>query len=391
MEKTKLRMCIIGVGNAGNQIALAAHGAGHAAFAINTSEKDLGNDVLNSSLYSYIIGTGGRGSGKRRETAKLFLSKSESGAGAELNKMLSQEILCKMISDSDIIIVVASTGGGSGSGLSPVIASAIGQKWKTKTVMMFGVLPKHSESPISHYNTMGCVREIDGLKIPYYLLDLSSYEEDVYDVAYEKIKSAAVKIFNVIRGDYLLSSQHGMMDELDTLTVLSEPGYQMIIFVDDITQKKVENSTIQSMIVSALKSSPCADIQKDGVVKQMGIITNLPDEVIDPIKAGNYSELEGYVGKPLATFENYSVSDSPSGSVIVILSGMSLPYNTLMTSIKKVEEYEKESKVEKKVDLSSDLEKHSALSMKDNLNKIIQMDDNTEEADSGIEIPDFLL
>ena len=123
----------------------------------------------------------------------------------------------------------------------------------------------------------------------------------------------------------------------------------------------------------------------------MGIITNLPDEVNDPIKAGNYSELEGYVGKPLATFENYSVSDSPSGSVIVILSGMSLPYNTLMTSIKKVEEYEKGSKVEKKVDLSADLEKHSALSMKGNLNKIIQMDDNVEESDSAIEIPDFLL
>jgi len=391
MEKTKLKMCIIGVGNAGNQIALAAHGAGHPAFAVNTSEKDLGDDVLNSSLYSYIIGTGGRGSGKRRETAKLFLSKSANGASAELNKLLSQAILSKMINESDIVIIAASTGGGSGSGLSPIIASAIGQKWTTKTVMMFGILPKHSESPISHYNTMGCVKEIDGLKIPYYLLDLSSHEDDVYDVAYEKIKSHAVEIFNVIRGDYLLSSQHGMMDELDTLTVLSESGYQMIVRINDISQKKVENATIQSLIISAIKDSPCADIQKDGVVRQMGIITNLPEEIKDPIKTGNYSELEAYVGNPLATFENYSVSDSPAGSVIVILSGMSFPYNNLVTSIKKVEEYEKESKETKKVDLKSDLEKHSSLSVKDNLNKIIQMDEAPEESDNNFNLTDLLL
>lgn len=391
MEKTKLKMCVIGIGNAGNQIALAAHGAGHSAFAINTSEKDLGDDVLNSSLYSYIIGTGGRGSGKRRETAKLFLSKSTDGASAELNKLLSQDILATMINDSDIVIVTASTGGGSGSGLSPIIASAIGQKWRTKTVMICGVLPKHSESPISHFNTMGCVREIDGLKIPYYLLDLSSYEDDVYDVAYEQIKSNAVKIFNVIRGDDLLSSQHGMMDELDTLTVLSEPGYQMTLFINDITQKKIENTTIQSLIIKAIKDSPCADIQKDGVVKQMGIITNLPEELNDPIKTGNYSELESYVGKPLATFENYSVSDSPSGQVVVILSGMSFPYNTLITSIKKVEDYEKGNKETKKVDLSSDLAKHSGLSMKGNLNKIIQMEEEESEKEIAFDLPDFLL
>lgn len=49
---TNLKMSVIGIGNAGNQVAMAAAAKGHNVFAINTSTKDLDDRVLHQSIKS---------------------------------------------------------------------------------------------------------------------------------------------------------------------------------------------------------------------------------------------------------------------------------------------------------------------------------------------------
>ena len=56
---------------------------------------------------------------------------------------------------------------------------------------------------------------------------------------------------------------------------------------------------------------------------------NTPDQTNDPCKSGNFSELEGYTGRPLATFLNYTVENAQRADFSVIMSGMSKPINRI--------------------------------------------------------------
>ena len=61
----------------------------------------------------------------------------------------------------------------------------------------------------------------------------------------------------------------------------------------------------------------------------MGVMINTPEQVNDPCKSGNFSELQEFVGFPLDTFLNYAVADTPKGEIALIMSGLSKPIDRL--------------------------------------------------------------
>ena len=82
-------------------------------------------------------------------------------------------------------------------------------------------------------------------------------------------------------------------------------------------------------MIDMLEHTAAVDPQKDHVVRNLGIIMNTPDQTNDPCKSGNFSELEGYTGRPLATFLNYTVENAQRADFSVIMSGMSKPINRI--------------------------------------------------------------
>lgn len=47
---------------------------------------------------------------------------------------------------ADVVVVVGSTAGGTGSGIGPLLSNRIQATYPSKICIFFGVLPKHSES-----------------------------------------------------------------------------------------------------------------------------------------------------------------------------------------------------------------------------------------------------
>ena len=119
-----LNVGIIGIGNTGNQVAALAHERlSVPVIAINSSEKDLETIPIDipKKLIKSATGTS-HGAGKDRKLAKTYLRDSikELLGDTELVSLLSEKNL-------DVVFVVSSTGGGTGSGTAPMMANIIAE------------------------------------------------------------------------------------------------------------------------------------------------------------------------------------------------------------------------------------------------------------------------
>ena len=155
-DKVKLKVGIIGNGNAGSQLVDCAYKNGFTnVFAVNSSSKDMDNDVLNANINCFLIGNDGRGAGMNRDAAK------------ELFKMNFRQLFDNMrfkqiCDDSDVIFVGASCSGGTGSAISPVITKALKQLYPGKIVVFYGILPRLTASDVELSNSAACISEIGG-------------------------------------------------------------------------------------------------------------------------------------------------------------------------------------------------------------------------------------
>ena len=121
-------------------------------------------------------------------------------------------------------------------------------------------------------------------------------------------------------------SAAGMADERDLLTVISEPGYMAVHMKTGITEPMLGNKTLLGFILDEVRHSPACRIQRDGMIQYNLIIANVGSFIDDPLKQGNYDELNNFVGEPKATFNNYAVDDMRTEyDVICVSTGMSLP------------------------------------------------------------------
>lgn len=363
-DKVKLKISVIGVGNAGNQLISKAYKSGYDVFAINTSLKDLSDEIVTETIPSFIAGDEARGAGKDREKAKeLFKINGK--------KLFATPKFSDMVENSDIVFVVASTAGGSGSGIAPVLISLFNQIYPNKIIVFYGILPKKSDSIMAQNNTIQCLDEVNKENIPYMLADLAHYEDTPNDVAYTEIAKHVITSIDVISGKFLHKSTSGMIDENDMRTIVSASGYMSAYILDKVTPAQVDKATIQSYMIGLIKNSPCAPIQRDEIVKQLGVIVNCPDEMMEASKSGNYNELTDYIGVPLSIFENYSVNNAAFGQFIVLMSGMNLPYTRIMECKAKIDEHAEKLKRVKPIDLSSDVSALDFLNERPNKDKLV--------------------
>jgi hypothetical protein len=109
---------------------------------------------------------------------------------------------------------------------------------------------------------------------------------------------------------------------------------------------------MQQMMIKKIKHSPATEIMRDGIVKQMAAIINMPDDMTDSSKASDYEELIGYIGRPLTIFENYAITQGATGQMVIILSGQTTPYNRIARMNEIVAEYTERANKQKKFNLT---------------------------------------
>jgi len=357
LEKdVRLKIAVIGVGNAGNQAIIKVHKENIPVYAVNTSIKDLSDTILDDTIPSFIIGHESRGAGKDRNKANALWKEN----GREL---FQEPIFMKMMQHSDIIFVSFATGGGTGSEIGPEISSVLVRMFPKKIIIPYGIAPKNSDSITAKNNNIQAIDEIKSLNVPYLIDDLSFFEDKPNDVAFDEIGKHVVETIKVIAMKYLTISGSQMIDENDMKIISSEPGYMGVYFVDKLTNANLESKTLQAIMIDKIKKSPTMAIQKDGIYKQMGAIINCPSDMMEVTKTGNYSELYQFLGgTSKGCFENYSVTSGTSGQFIIILSGMTLPINRINCYIEAIKEHEENLKRVKEINLSQDVDRYAFLS-----------------------------
>jgi hypothetical protein len=377
LSATGLKVSVIGIGNAGGQVALAAAKKSIPVFVMNTSVKDLDDKVLSGPIKCYQIGDG-RGSGKNRDNAMELL---KTNGNSSIKDIFVNPYFKQTVEPADIVFVTFSTAGGTGSGIGPTMARMIHQAYKNKVVIPYGILPKNVESVMGQSNTIACVDDMTACGTPYMLSDLSFYENESQEVSFKKIGEYMAETMCVIRGDYLKMSASGMADERDMLTIISEPGYMTVHMKDGITEQMLSGKTLQGYLVDEVKSSPACRIQRDGLLQYSLLISNVNSSVSDPMKIGDYQELYDFIGEPKATYANYAVDDSQTEfQVISITSGLTIPMDRFTTARAKIKQHKDKFESKSALNLSDDREKFGVKGNDDTKN-IIMGSQKKSEAD----------
>ena len=288
----------IGIGQAGSNIVLGFERLGYNTVYLNTSKEDL--DSLKYAKHKIHI-RGGEGASKNRKAVLQLAAESIDDILANITSVLTQEY----------IMIVFSTGGGTGSGLSPAIASYFSSI--NRKVIIAAVLPDDKESPRTCENSYNTCVDISNLQNigAVFLLDNSNIDNKftLNDVFVKDI-------------DNLLTlnncSRFGNIDKSEIKTMLTTPGLSII------TRQSKAKSTAP-FIINGLTNNIYANIENKSPII-VGISTTN--------RSLNFDDIYCEIGYPYDDFRGVS-----NENTLCIACGYQWPIkrlDTLKTKAQKI-------------------------------------------------------
>lgn len=327
-----LKVGVIGLGNAGNQVAeLAFKSRQIPAIAINSSEKDLMNI---SAIDKLLIGDQ-KGAGKDRTEAKKFMKN-------HITALMKQEKLIKFIEDLEVIFVVSSIGGGTGSGMSPVFTEILTKAFPSKRIVLVEIYPALSESIAAQQNAIDYLKEVRDFlpNITFMAYDNHRFSNLPTDKMMQAVNAEIVEDIAVLRGDYQIATPFSSIDEKDALRLIETPGRLCIAKAYDLKEKDLDDKSIEEILVNDLKNvSSTVELQRDRIVKRIGLISNLNKTLHEKLNT-KLETLKSFVGEPVEGFEHIFInsSDDMQNRVISILSGLSIPDDRVQKMLQRIQE-----------------------------------------------------
>jgi len=326
-----LKCCIVGLGNCGNQIAdLAKSTKNIDGVAINSSQ----NDLMNVKSIPAILVGDEKGAGKDRTTAKKFVK-------AAIAKVLNNENFDKLISEQDVVFMVSSIGGGTGSGMTPMLTDILSRKYQIPFIIV-EIYPPIKESIGAQQNGMEYLNEIRSFlpNATYMCYDNNKYASLTTSEMMKLVNAEIVEAIDILRGQYMYPTPYNSIDEKDMLKILSTPGRLAVYQITDFNEKDLdEKSMAERMIDTIRNGSANVELENDGLIKRFGSITNVSPKINDHYYTTTNETVCGVVGEPIESFEhNYVDGDETSNRYIVIASGMSIPDDRLNKIVQRIED-----------------------------------------------------
>lgn len=319
---------VIGIGNTGNQIALTCYNRlGIPVVAINSSEKDL--ESLPNSIPKRLLKDRrglSLGAGKDRKTAKSLLKES-------LDSIISDSEIINTFKNLDVLFVVSSTGGGTGSGTSPLMYEILDKTFKDVKIILVGVIPSIDETLDSQCNTIGYLKEVyKTLDNPTFML----YDNGKPDLPYQEVLTAVnenvCNDIDILRCTYNYTTQLDSIDDQDAKKILGKPGRIIVASVTDIKDKDIETSEmLETKLLNDIKKNAHVELQRDKFVMTRGFIANISPELSNVLNT-SLPKINENIGEPLNAFKHISINESKEpNNIFVIMSGLSFIKDRLDT------------------------------------------------------------
>lgn len=348
-----LNVGVIGLGNTGNQIAsLAYEQLKIPVMAVNSSEKDL--ETINNNIPKKLITDAdgeSKGAGKNRQLAKKYLKDS-------IMTFLSSEDVQDFVGDLDVLFIVSSTGGGTGSGTSLIMSSIIASMFVDVHVITIGVLPVMNEALSAHVNTLEYLNELystlDGQT--YMLYDNDKYSGMPSYKMMNLVNEEVVKDIDVLRCTYNYTTKYDSIDEEDMRRLISFPGRILVARLEDIKERDLDKDNIEDLLIKKIKSNAHTEIQRDQKVIATGIIANLSEAVFSEFD-NHIEKVRDFIGDPDHDFNHLYVNEERKmpNNVFLIIGGLSVVNDRITKISDRIEEIEQKQKTREEENSLNDL------------------------------------
>ncbi len=294
----KEKIGFIAVGQAGGNIGKLLKTNGFDVVFLNSSKGDL--DTLNIDEDKKYHISEGLGCAKDRKVAKQV---------AKNDFKNINEFIQKGLNDKELYYILFSSGGGTGSGISPTLAKIYTQALN-KNVGIITILPSDKDTLQAQINSYECMKELVEIEdlCGFFILDNASNNNT------EHINKNFVNLFTKIFEYKKYETSKGNIDESEILKLLKTRGMLNIATCknDETTKKLIEN----------INNNIFAKPEKDGKIKYLGLSKGI-----------NFEEnlFKSEVGKYLDKFENVN-----KDYTLAILSGLTMPFKRIKSINEKI-------------------------------------------------------
>lgn len=322
---------IIGIGAAGNKAAIESTKIGilnpEHILLMNTAMQDIPEAYKGRSII-FSNKTAAGGCGKERNRSKQFITEFISD-GDSLAQALNH-----LIMPNDLVVVVTSTEGGTGSGAAPIIAAYIDE--------VVGVRPQLIAFTGTEDDIRGLQNTLDFFK------DCSELCADcvVQAISNKKYMPIAnnnklraeqmanddfIRRIKVLQGSILRESSQNI-DEMDHLKLVTTPGYMSIESI--ATTEAIENvDQFNTLCETMINSSKSLSNGSDKCVR-LGIILNIGDDDKDNID-WSFTKIKSQFAEIGEVFLHVQTALNESRTITIIMCGMEMPIKFVMATYEK--------------------------------------------------------
>ena len=324
-RKGGLNFGFIGVGQCGGNIANEFNKLGYKSIAINTSNTDLLKLDSIQKNNRLLINTGIQGAGKNPEIGRRAL---------EEHIETVMHLIGQVFDNEDMIFVCAGLGGGTGSGIAPLLTQILTEQGLQ--VGMIITIPSRIESPkvqIVALNAFEEISQIEGVGSLFVVDNAKSVQlpnqmgfKTKYNIINENI---AIKLDQINR--LTMEATDVAFDARDLQTLISIRGHAIInsVTIGDISELK-ETEVLAQNVKKALESSIYADTEFNRS-RGAAFLFELPEGGSHYITEQAVQKMQQELGVPFEIFTGLYERKSKKRDVKlhVIATGLPFPFERL--------------------------------------------------------------
>lgn len=306
---------IIGIGQAGGSIAAEGSKLNYPTIAINFSQKDLDSC---EGIENKIKLVGSEGVGRSRSQAiNLMQDNWEIVINYVKQKFAHPSI--------EVIFVVFSTSGGSGSGISPLVIEMLTSEMSDKVFVACPIIPDKSEVIINQMNCLEAFQELANLDNAIFPIDNEKMKNrySAKNRLYQHINSLFIQHLDMLLHYTEQESTYTNLDKRDLLTIFKTKGIGLISEVDlrekDIKVQTNNNNWLSNAIQHSWKKGIFAN-NSTKIIEKAGIIIDGDESLMEELNLQQvFSSVKS--GMPLSLFEGFYKTNK--NKIITILTGLS--------------------------------------------------------------------
>lgn len=306
---------ILGVGQAGGNIADIASNLGFQTALINTNQRD---GLVNTGVEKKYFVPGYNGAGQDRSIGKRAVND---------NAQDIVDFVKRSFRNIKLLLVAFSTDGGTGSGMSPQLIELLFDKLPNTNIGAIAIVPEQNVLAGNRINAAECIDEISKIESisSVFLVDNDQMRKTNPQSSKQQIyHSSNHQVMEAINQVLLLteeSSVYGNFDETDLMNILGTRGVT-IITSTSMTDVRTEADACNKIQLSWENSVFCP-IESSAI--RVGLIYEGPENISRLI---NIPSIFDKIGEPLQLFEGSYISESDP-TVTTILAGLSFPIRRL--------------------------------------------------------------